>query len=79
MVRAPGIEAQKNHELASSIDIGPTLLGLCELPFYEGIQGETIVPILLGDKKSVGDCVLIKDDIATVTHVTQSSRSSCSI
>ena len=67
MVRAPGIEAQKNHELASSIDIGPTLLELCELPLYEGIQGETLVPILLGDKKSVRDCVLIEDDIATVT------------
>ena len=67
MVRAPGIEAQENHELASSIDIGPTLLELCELPFYEGIQGETLVPILLGDKKSVRDCVLIEDDIATVT------------
>tara|TARA_B100000579_G_scaffold108413_1_gene86358 strand:+ start:177 stop:1370 length:1194 start_codon:yes stop_codon:yes gene_type:complete len=79
LVRAPGIEAQENHELASSIDIGPTLLELCELPFYEGIQGETLVPILLGDKKSVRDCVLIEDDIATVTHVNQSSRSSCSI
>ena len=40
---------------------------MCIRDSYEGIQGETLVPILLGDKKSVRDCVLIEDDIATIT------------
>ena len=66
-ISAPGIKPQTINELASSIDIGPTLLELCELPFYEGIQGEPLVPILSGEKESVRDCILIEDDIATVT------------
>tara|TARA_S200000501_G_scaffold120221_1_gene113047 strand:- start:44 stop:508 length:465 start_codon:yes stop_codon:yes gene_type:complete len=66
-ISAPGIKPQTIYELASSIDIGATLLELCELPFYEGIQGEPLVPILSGEKESVRDCILIEDDIATVT------------
>ena len=66
-ISAPGIKPQTINELASSIDIGPTLLELCELPFYEGIQGQPLVPILSGEKESVRDCILIEDDIATVT------------
>ena len=58
--RTPG----RASSLASSIDLGPTLLELAGLDQYEGIQGHSLVPILDDPTATVRDRVLIEDDIA---------------
>ena len=67
MINAPGIAPDQNQALASSIDICPTLLELCGIPFYEGIQGKSLQPILAGKQETIRNGILIEDDIATVT------------
>ena len=67
MISAPGVTSQRNNGLASSIDICPTLLDLCELPFYEGIQGKSLYPVLTEKQKTVRQSILVEDDIATIT------------
>jgi len=67
MINAPGVVPKVNNALASSIDICPTLLELAGIPFYEGIQGKSLHSILAGTQKTVRDCVLVEDDIATIT------------
>ncbi len=67
IINAPGIAPDVNNSLASSIDICPTLLELCGVPFYEGIQGQSLHPILDGKQTTIRDCILVEDDIATIT------------
>ena len=67
MINGPGIAPGQNRALASSIDICPTLLELCGIPFYEGIQGKSLHPILAGKHEAIRNGILIEDDIATVT------------
>jgi arylsulfatase A-like enzyme len=67
MINAPGVAPEVNQALASSIDICPTLLELAGIPFYEGIQGKSLHSILAGKQKTVRDCILVEDDIATIT------------
>jgi len=67
MINAPGVAPEVNNALASSIDICPTLLELAGIPFYEGIQGKSLHSILAGKQKTVRDCILVEDDIATIT------------
>ena len=67
VISAPGAEAQVNRALVSSTDICPTLLDLCEIPSYDGIQGKSLGPLLSGSENAVRDHILIEDDIATIT------------
>lgn len=67
LIDAPNLPAQRTHGLASSIDIAPTLLQLCNLRSYEGIQGHSLLPMLQTTDARVRDYVLVEDDIATVT------------
>ena len=46
--------------------MGPTLLELCGLDGYDGIQGRSLLPLLEDPGSSVRDDVLIEDDIAPV-------------
>ncbi len=57
--RAPG----RTSSLASSIDLGPTLLELGGLASYDGVQGTSLVPILDDPAETVRDRVLIEDDL----------------
>ena len=56
--RPPG----RTDSLAGSIDLGPTLLELADVPGYDGIGGRSLVPVLDDAGASVRDEVLIEDD-----------------
>ena len=56
--RSPG----RTDSLASSIDLGPTLMDLAGVPAYEGIGGRSLSPVLDDPSETVRDGVLIEDD-----------------
>ena len=67
IIDAPGMPALRSRGLSSSIDIAPTLLELCSLAGYDGIQGKSLTPMLADSAARVRDHVLIEDDVATIT------------
>jgi arylsulfatase A-like enzyme len=67
MISTPGVQASRSQHLASSIDLGPTLMDLCEVDSYDGVQGLSLTPMLGDEGAVVRDHVLIEDDIAPVT------------
>jgi len=67
MISVPGVAACRTTSLASSIDLGPTLMEVCEIESFDGIQGLSLAPMLGNAGASVRDYVLIEDDIAPIT------------
>jgi arylsulfatase A-like enzyme len=67
IIDAPGCASGRTQSLASSIDLAPTVLGLCEVTGYDGIQGRDLSPVLGDSQAEVRDHVLIEDDIAEIT------------
>lgn len=67
VIDVPGKPASRTDALASSIDLGPTLLELCQTESYDGVQGHSLVELISDPKASVRDYVLVEDDIATIT------------
>ncbi len=63
----PTREANRTSSLSSSIDLGPTLMDLCEVPTHDGLQGRSLTPLLDDGTASVRDHVLIEDDIRKTT------------
>ena len=63
VIADPRRPAARTSSLASSIDLGSTLLDLCGVSGYQGIQGRSLVPILDDPASSVRDEVLIEDDV----------------
>ncbi len=63
VIASPAHGAERTSSLASSVDLGPTLLDLAGLEFYDGIQGVSLVPVLDSPAASVRELVLIEDDI----------------
>lgn len=57
--RQPG----RTSSLASSIDLPSTLLDLCGVDGFNGMQGVSQVPVLDDTNASVRDVVLIEDDV----------------
>ena len=55
--------AQRSASLASSIDLGPTLMELCDVAPFHGIQGHSLVPLLDDPGSMVRDSVLIEEDL----------------
>ena len=66
-IAVPGKRAQRTTRLSSSIDLGPTLLDLCDVPAFDGIQGVALTPTLDDGAHGVRDWVLIEDDVAAIT------------
>jgi arylsulfatase A-like enzyme len=62
VIAAAGRAAQRTASLASSVDLAPTLLDLCGLDHYDGIQGLSLVPVLDDATVTVRDHVLVEDD-----------------
>ena len=60
--RPPG----RTSSLISSIDLPSTLLDLCDIDGYHGIQGVSQAPVLDDPTASVRDAVLIEDDVDMV-------------
>lgn len=52
----------RTNQLASSIDLAPTLLELAGAPAYHGLQGRSLVPMLGDPSASVRNRVLIEED-----------------
>ncbi|MCZ6887978.1 MAG: sulfatase-like hydrolase/transferase [Gammaproteobacteria bacterium] len=67
IIDVPDKPASRTSSLASSIDLGPTLLDLCGVEGYDGIQGISLAPILDDLAASVRDHVLIEDDVPAIT------------
>ena len=62
VVHAPGRRPARTTSMVSSIDLAQTLLDLCGLAPYQGMQGHSLVPILDDPAAVVRDHVLIEDD-----------------
>jgi arylsulfatase A-like enzyme len=67
VIDAPGYAAGRTDSLASSIDLAPTLLDLCGIKGYDGIQGKSLAPTLADGAIGVRDSVLIEDDVPMIT------------
>ena len=63
VIASPKHRPARTMSLASSVDLGPTLLDLVGLNRYDGIQGVSLVPVLDDPAASVREAVLIEDDI----------------
>lgn len=63
VIADPRRDPARTTSLASSIDLGPTLMELCGVDGYRGIQGKSLAPILDDPAHSVRDHVLIEDDL----------------
>lgn len=63
VIARPGGTAARTESLASSLDIGSTLLDLVGADGYDGVQGLSVAPVLDDPTESVRDYVLIEEDI----------------
>jgi arylsulfatase A-like enzyme len=62
VVHVPGATPGRTSSLASSIDLPHTLLDLCGIDEYRGMQGHSLTPLINDPKASVRDHVLIEED-----------------
>ncbi|HUW02252.1 MAG TPA: sulfatase-like hydrolase/transferase [Acidimicrobiales bacterium] len=62
VLHTPGRKPSRTDSLASSIDLPHTLLELCGVGEYQGMQGHSLTPILDDPSISVRDHVLVEDD-----------------
>ncbi|CAB4691915.1 unannotated protein [freshwater metagenome] len=62
VVNVPGRAGHRTNSLAASIDLPHTVLDLCGVPEFHGMQGVSLVPLLDDAYASVRDHVLVEDD-----------------
>lgn len=62
VIAAPGRQPSRTGSLASSIDLAPTILDLCGLAPFDGIQGQSLTPLLADRLTEVRSQVLVEDD-----------------
>ena len=62
IVNAPGGTAGRSRSLAASIDLPHTLLDLCGVDEYQGMQGVSLTPILDDHAAEVRTAVLVEED-----------------
>lgn len=63
VISRPGATGARTPSLASSLDIGSTILDLVGVESYEGVQGVSLVPLLEDTQAEVRDHVLIEEDV----------------
>lgn len=63
VIKSPAHTAGRTTALASNIDLSHTLLDLCELAPYQGMQGRSLVPILEDASTSVRESVMVEEDL----------------
>jgi len=63
VIARPDDEPKRTASLASSLDIGTTLLDLVDVDAYRGVQGTSLAPVLDDPLARVRDHVLIEEDI----------------
>jgi len=62
IISAPGRQPARTSSLAASIDLPHTLLDLCGVAEYQGMQGTSLAPILDDPLAHVRDTVFVEDD-----------------
>ncbi|WP_395157114.1 sulfatase/phosphatase domain-containing protein, partial [Ilumatobacter sp.] len=62
IISAPGRQPARTSSLAASIDLPHTLLDLCGVAEYQGMQGTSLTPILDDPLAHVRDTVFVEDD-----------------
>lgn len=62
VIHAPGKAPARTSSLASSIDLPNTLLDLCGIDEYRGMQGHSLTDVLDDPTASVRDHVLVEED-----------------
>jgi arylsulfatase A-like enzyme len=62
IIRTPGRSGSRTSSLAASVDLPHTLLDLCGVAEYQGMQGTSLVPVLDDPSASVREAVLVEDD-----------------
>ena len=67
LVHVPGQASGRTQALASTIDLGPTLMAACGIAAYDGLQGRSLLPTIAAAEESVRDFVLIEDDVPMIT------------
>ncbi len=65
IIDAPGHTAGRTDSLAASIDLPHTLLDLCGVGEYQGMQGVSLRPLLEDASATVREAVLVEDDFPT--------------
>ena len=63
MIARPGAGGTRTSSLASSLDIGSTILDLVGVDSYDGVQGISLTPLLEDAEAVVRDHVLIEEDV----------------
>ena len=58
----PARAPQRTRSLAASVDLPSTVLDLCGVDAYYGMQGTTLRPVLDDPTATVRDAVLVEDD-----------------
>jgi arylsulfatase A-like enzyme len=64
LIALPGRDGARTEALACSVDLAQTILELCGLRNFDGMQGQSLVPVLEDPKARVRQSVLIEDDLA---------------
>lgn len=59
-VRIPGVKACHSPALISTIDWAPTILDIAGTRFSSPVDGESILPVITGERASIRDRVLIE-------------------
>lgn len=67
VINVPGTTPGRSGSLASSIDLGPTLMDLCDVAAYDGIQGVSLKPVIEDPATTARSTVLIEDDVPVIT------------
>jgi len=66
LIREPQTSPCRTDGLASSVDLGPTLMDICGVEAFDGIQGRALTPMLGDAGAAVREHVLIEDDVAPI-------------
>jgi arylsulfatase A-like enzyme len=63
IVKWPGVvpEGAEVFETIRTIDLMPTILELCRLPLPEGMQGQSLVPLLAAAKRASDESIVMSD------------------
>jgi arylsulfatase A-like enzyme len=62
LVHLPGSPPRRTGALVSSADLAPTLIELTGSKGYRGIQGRSLVPLLLGDTEHHREALLVEEE-----------------
>lgn len=68
-INVPGQSASRTTSLAASIDLPHTILDLCGIAAYQGMQGTSLVPVLTDPTADVRSSVLVEDDFPSAELV----------